>query len=399
VQLTIDVRSGGVGVQLGARKLVACTIATHAGKEDESPYQAECEFCKQMCPHPRLPKMPVYGFNDWYCTYGKNTAEKFLLDADYITSLCPKETNKPYMVVDDGWQGRRQGDKSPACPWDHTNAKFGSTMADLAKHMHDSGALAGLWYRPLEAWPDAPANWRLGYRKNCLDPTVPEVLNQISTDIKRFRRWGFDLLKHDFSTNEITGQWGMDMHDQLGKDGWSFADKSKTTAEVLLDLYKTIRDAAGDDMIVDGCNTVSHLSAGIFELQRIGDDTSGTEWKRTREMGVNCLAFRSPQQGAFYFVDADCAGLARAGAVPWDLNKQWLDLLSRSGTPLFVSWPKRLVGPEQETALKAALAAASRVQPTAEPLDWMNGLTPSKWKLDGQVSEFNWEPAAGETKK
>jgi alpha-galactosidase len=149
-------------------------------------------------------------------------------------------------------------------------------------------------------------------------------------------------------------------------------------------------------MIVDGCNTIGHLSAGLFELQRIGDDTSGTDWNRTRDMGVNCLAFRSPQQGTFFFVDADCAGLAKAGAVPWDRNREWLDLLGRSGTPLFVSWPKRLVGLEQETALAAALKGAAGEQPVCEPVDWLTGKTPSKWVLDGATAEFDWSsPAKG----
>jgi alpha-galactosidase len=389
IQLTIDVRSGGIGVQLGSRTLDACTIVARAGKADESAFAAARELCRLMCPHPRLPKSPVYGFNDWYCTYGKNTESGFVKDAEYITSLCPT-LNKPYMVVDDGWQGRRQGEQSGACPWDHTNAKFGSTMEELARQVHEMGARPGLWYRPLEAWPDCPAEWRLASRKNTLDPTVPAVKQQITDDVKRFRGWGFELLKHDFSTNELTGQWGFQMGDQFGHDGWSFADKSHTTAEIIVDFYRTIRDAAGDDMIVDGCNTIGHLSAGIYELQRIGDDTSGTEWDRTRKMGVNCLAFRAPQQGTFFFVDADCAGLARANAVPWEKNSEWLELLGKSGTPLFVSWPHRLVGLEQEEALKSALKAASTEQPVAEPVDWMSTRTPGKWILNGQPAVFDW---------
>jgi alpha-galactosidase len=390
ILLTVDVRSGGVGVRLGNRTLDACTIVTRPGKADESPFTAARELCRLMCPHPRLPKAPVYGFNDWYCTYGKNTADGFVKDAGYITSLCPGLTNKPYMVVDDGWQGRRQGDVSTACPWDHTNPRFGSSMPELARQVKEMGARPGLWYRPLQAWPDAPAEWRLASHAETLDPTVPEVKKQIADDVKRFRGWGFELLKHDFSTNELTQQWGSQMGDQIGHDGWSFADKSRTTAEIIVDFYRTIRDAAGDDMIVDGCNTIGHLSAGIYELQRIGDDTSGTEWDRTRNMGVNCLAFRAPQQGTFFFIDADCAGLARANAVPWGKNRQWLDLLGRSGTPLFVSWPRRLVGLEQEEALKAALKSASTEQPVAEPVDWMQTKTPAKWILDGQPAEFDW---------
>ncbi len=68
-------------------------------------------------------------------------------------------------------------------------------------------------------------------------------------------------------------------------------DTSRINADILLDLSKTIREAAGDTCII-GCNTFSHLAAGLFELNRIGDDTSGYELDITLKMGVNTLAFR-----------------------------------------------------------------------------------------------------------
>jgi alpha-galactosidase len=107
-------------------------------------------------------------------------------------------------------------------------------------------------------------------------------------------------------------------------------------------------------------------------------------------MGVNCLAFRGAQNGAFYLVDADCCGLSKTNGVPWDKNRQWLDLLARSGTPLFVSLPQRLVGPEREQAMRAALSSAARTQPLGEPLDWEQTQTPTQWKLDGNVTTFEW---------
>lgn len=39
-------------------------------------------------------------------------------------------------------------------------------------------------------------------------------------------------------------------------------------------------------------NTVSHLCAGIHAVNRVGDDTSGRHWSRTRALGINSLAFR-----------------------------------------------------------------------------------------------------------
>jgi alpha-galactosidase len=363
IDLWADVRSGGVGVELGDRMLTVCTVTVREGRPGESAFAAACAFCRQMSPHPRIPRQPVYGFNDWYCAYGANTADAFLKDAAYVASLSPTKENRPFMVIDDGWQANRQGGNDPGNPWEHTNAKFGSTMPEIAKAVKAMNARAGLWYRPLQAWPDCPAGWRLVGRPEVLDPSNPEVLKDIAQNIKRFHGWGYELVKHDFSTDEITGRWGNHMGDEITADGWSFSDRSRTTAEIILNFYRTLRAAAGNDVLLDGCNTISHLSAGIFELNRIGDDTSGKDWRRTKKMGVNCLAFRAAQNGAFYLVDADCSGLAQADAVPWDKNRQWLDLLARSGTPLFVSWPQRLVGPEQEPALRAALSSAARAQP------------------------------------
>jgi alpha-galactosidase len=180
------------------------------------------------------------------------------------------------------------------------------------------------------------------------------------------------------------------MKGEMLADGWAFADRSRTTAEIIRQFYLDIREAAGNKTLIIGCNTVGHLAAGIFELQRIGDDTSGQEWARTRKMGVNCVAFRAPQHGTFFAVDADCAGQTRADSVPWEKNRQWLDLLARSGTPLFVSFPRATINPEQEQALRAALAAAAGSQPLGEPLDWLETRTPAHWRLAGEDVTFSW---------
>src|SRR6185295_14004058 len=142
-------------------------------------------------------------------------------------------------------------------------------------------------------------------------------------------------------------------------------------------LYAAIREGAGNALLI-GCNTVSHLSAGVFDICRIGDDTSGRDWPRTRKMGVNTLAFRGAQHGAFYVADADCVGVTNA--VPWNLNRQWLDLLARSGTMLFVSLAPDALGAEQRRDLKDALALAAVSHPLAEPLDWQRSVYPSKWR-------------------
>jgi alpha-galactosidase len=392
ISLHADVRCGGMGVELGTRKLEVCTVVSRCGRVNETPFSAAQSFCRMMCPNPRLPRGPVYGFNDWYCTYGHDTADNFLSNVAYVVSLGPKDGNQPFAVVDDGWQWKGNNEEDPG-NWNQTNPEFSRslTMAQFAKKITVLRARPGLWYRPLIASADQPRSWRLQRDAGVLDPTVPEVRALIRKSVGRFRGWGYQLIKHDYTTYDICGRWGNQMGAEVTPDGWAFADRSKTTAEVIRDLYQDIRKGAGDDTLILGCNTMGHLAAGLFELQRIGDDTSGRDWSRTRNMGVNCLAFRLPQNGTFFDVDADCVGQVSSNSVPWLMNSQWLDLLALSGTPLFVSFPRETVSPEQESALHQALVAAARPQPLAEPLDWLTRRTPERWRLGGNETSFSWQ--------
>lgn len=392
ITLWADLRSGGVGVQLGDRVLEVCQVVCRSGRTGESAFAALRAFCRQMCPRPLAPAAPVYGSNDWYWAYGKNSADSVRTDAARIVELSPAGANRPFAVIDDGWQPGRGADEARLGYWDRGNEKF-PEMAGLAADVRRAGARPGIWIRPLQAPRDVPDGWRLSRDRDVLDPTVPEVAQKIAEDISRVRDWGYELIKHDYSTYEIFGRWGFQMGAAMTKEGWSFASgASRTTAEVIDALYRTIRTAAGGSLVI-GCNTVSHLSAGHFEICRTGDDTSGTEWPRTRRMGVNTLAFRGVQHGAFYTADADCVGVTTEQ--PWSLNRQWLDLVARSGTMLMVSLASDALGAEQRADLRRALALASVPQPLAEPLDWQDTVYPTAWRLTHQPVHYDWVGAEG----
>ncbi|HEX5216708.1 MAG TPA: hypothetical protein VFV98_14700 [Vicinamibacterales bacterium] len=392
VSLWADVRSGGVGVELGARALDVCDVVSRAGRAGESAFAALHAFCRQMCTAPRLPKQPIYGSNDWYWAYGKNSAETVMTDAKNIVELSPGGGNRPFAVIDDGWQPGRGAERAGTGTWDRGNDKF-PDMPGLAAAIRKTGARPGIWIRPLQAPADAPDRWRLPRDRNILDPTIPEVREKVSADLARLRQWSFELIKHDYTTFDLFGRWGSTMGSALTRDGWTFAaGPSRTTAEVIDELYRTIRAAAGDALVI-GCNTVSHLSAGHFEICRVGDDTSGTDWARTRKMGVNTLAFRGVQHGAFYVADADCVGVTRA--VPWTFNRRWLDLVARSGTMTFLSLAPDALGADERRDLKAALALAEAPQALAEPLDWMTSLYPMRWRLMGSETTYDWVGADG----
>ena len=55
-----------------------------------------------------------------------------------------------------------------------------------------------------------------------------------------------------------------------------------------------------------------------------------------------------------------------------------------------LAWPKALVGPEQERAIRDAFVTASPPRPPGEPLDWLENTTPAKWKLMGEEKTYVW---------
>jgi alpha-galactosidase len=390
ISLWADVRSGAAPLELGERVLAVCDVVCRPGRDGESAFAAIHSFCRQMCAAPRLPASPVYGSNDWYYAYGNNSAATVLADAEHIIELSPSGANRPFVVIDDGWQPGRGASRAGAGTWDHANEKF-PDLPRLLGDITQRGARPGMWIRPLQAAADVPDSWRLARDRNVLDPTVAGVSEKVAADIARLREWGCAMIKHDYSTYDLSGQWGFQMGATLTRDGWTFAEGPKrTTAEVIGELYRTIRAAASDATII-GCNTVSHLSAGVFEICRIGDDTSGTEWARVCKMGVNTLAFRGAQHGAFYTADADCVGVTNA--IPWALNRQWLDLVARSGTMLFVSLAPDALGADQRRDLRSALAMAARPAPLGEPLDWQKTAWPAKWRLMGAERSYDWGAA------
>ncbi|HUE22207.1 MAG TPA: hypothetical protein VMQ86_11035 [Bryobacteraceae bacterium] len=94
------------------------------------------------------------------------------------------------------------------------------------------------------------------------------------------------------------------------------------------------------------------------------------------------------QHNRFFAADADCVPLT--GGIPWELTRQWLDLVARSGTALFVSVDPAAITAEQRPAVQSALAEAARPHPAGAPLDWMDTTTPEDWRLDGKPVHYNW---------
>lgn len=378
----VDCRNGGNGVHLCGRKI---HLASFVYEKYDSGDVFAClkDYCRKLCDNPVLPKERIYGGNNWYYAYGKSNYKQIISDAKLQVELAEGIDNKPFQVIDDCWQLKK------CCgPW-VPNRKF-KDMEKLACEIKELGARPGIWVRLLRNKDRAiRKDMRIlrGGKRLYLDPTHPEVQKYIRADIERIKGWGYELLKHDFTTADLFGDYGGNLTSTITKiDGWHFYDKTKTNAEIVLDFYRLIKETAGD-MLIIGCNTVSHLSAGLVHIYRTGDDTSGKEWDRTKKMGVNTLAFRLAQNEAFYMCDADCVGILKK-YIPWDKNKQWLHLLSYSNTPFFISCTDKISDEQRQDISKAYKVFNEKHN--IRPIDIFETRIPSHWEIDGEKVVYNW---------
>ena len=388
ISLWLDVRNGGGGTLVGDRVLELATIVTASGDDSWNTTQSLCAAMmsgKQIASHRgKYPVNAIYGSNDWYYAYGRNNQQGILRDAALMRELAPASGPWPFTVVDDGYQD---------------TSRFPS-LPRLAEEIRKLEVGPGIWIRPTRAGKGASASlllpkahWASNTDEPAYDPTIPEARSLILRVVQEACAWGFDFIKHDFTTYELLGQWGSTMGANPTRPGWSFHKRSHTNAEILQTLYRDIRQAAGEDRLILGCNTVGHLSAGIFDAQRTGDDVSGRVWDRTRRMGVNTLAFRLPQHGRFFAVDADCIPITPD--VPWKLTQHWLEAVAASGSVLLVSPDPQSMGNEQKQAVRQAFADCVSV-PSCQPLDWIESRTPSKWESKkGGVMNWDWLEKVG----
>jgi alpha-galactosidase len=388
--LWLDLRAGTGPVRPGGRTVTAAVVRSVAG--EAAPFAVQQALYRVLCRDPR-PGRPIVGGNNWYYAYGHGFDEAAVVrDARTLAELVGDHPVRPFAVVDDGWSpdGLADGRRASGGPWDAGRLPTFPDMAGLAAAIGAEGVRPGIWFRPLLS-RSAPVEGlaRAGEDGFVLDPTHPATRARVAEDVARLCGWGFELLKHDFSTYDLLGRWGPQMGAVPDDGRWQPHDASLTTAQALVELYRCIREAAGDTLVL-GCNVVGHLAAGLVEAQRTGDDNSGLAWGRTRRMGLNSLAFRLAQHGSLFAVDADCVPCTPH--TPWSLNRQFLDLVARSGTALFVSVDpsSRNDAVDEDLSAGLRLALDGGAAAGVEPLDWLHTTSPSRWRSGDVELTYDW---------
>ena len=385
----LDVRCGCKDTLFEGRRVCLAEPIQYVRQGDA--FEILREFCTMMCTSPKRLSVPFYGGDDWYTCYGDNSFSKVLDHAKILADCAEGLQNRPYQTIDAGWQlchNWHSGEEYIGGPYRYCNDKFGS-MKDMADAIAALDVRPGIWIRPMETVEYVPEGAYLRRLKNIkyLDPTHPYAREKMLDDIRTLRDWGYQLIKHDFAVVDTFGRYAFEWTESAVEGDWSFYDTHRTSAEIVKAYYEETVQAAPDVLFI-ACNTLSHLSAGIFHIYRSGDDTSGRDFSRTVKMGVNTLAFRGVQHNTFYTVDGDCVGIT--SDIPWEKNEMWLRLLKYSGTSLNVSVEAACYTSAVRQAITEAFAVAAETHPIAKPLDWENSMTPRIWETFDGIKEFQW---------
>lgn len=391
ITLFLNLCNGVNGTDL-QQPLLACEVVEMVDCEGDV-YQIASQFSCLLCDCPVLPKTPIFGVNNWYWAYGNISKESVLEETDYLLEMTKGSKNQPYMIIDDGWQKNRIPGAGNYIGGEWTpNEKFGD-MCALTQSIHEKGAKAGLWFRPLLTREEIPDEAKLSEENGgfVLDPSHPFTLEKVYQDAKRIRGWGFDLIKHDFTTIDATGLSVLQAEKHVAEmtaKNRSFYDKTKTTATIIKNLYKAIQEGAGDAEVI-GCNTIGHLSAGIHSITRVGHDTSGRSFEWTRRNGINSF-MRLPLNGALYNVDPDCAAFTEK--VDAEINLDFLEVCALTGMTTLASVTPHILTEAQMLRINEIFRIADKQTENYGIVDYDNNESPERFvSKDGtKQRHFQW---------
>lgn len=263
------------------------------------------------------------GYCTWYSDRNggagsEQTTAEFAQTA--LKKLVPYGMN--FFQIDDKWQdGRSKNGPNKNFTRIRPNGPYPSGMKKTADLLNRHHLTAGLWFMPFSGNFDDP--WFAGDRQSwfvksaidypekgqknsriykidqkkggpyetfwggtCLDTTRPEVQNYITDVVSRIARdWNFKYFKIDgLWTGSATEQLYVNdeyLKDDIGKQ--IFHDPKITNIAAYRKGLTLVRQAAGDDVFILGCNVSQNMrtlgaSVGYVDAMRIGPD-NGPSWK------------------------------------------------------------------------------------------------------------------------
>jgi hypothetical protein len=249
-----------------------------------------------------LPPQPVV-FCTWYSQpYGGASDEKHLAE----TAAFAEKNLKPFgfstIQIDDHWQAGVKTDGPKRNFTTHDPAgPYPAGMKAAADNLKSHGLTPGLWFLPFTGTVGDPffaghddwfvkhengAPYTAKWGGTCLDMTYAPAREHVRDVVSRItHQWGFQYIK-------IDGLWtGTATPIEYVNTGYKddnigdavFHDPNKSNIEAYRDGLKLVRQAAGKDVFILGCNGPQNMRSyggafGLVDGMRVGPDNK-SDWK------------------------------------------------------------------------------------------------------------------------
>ena len=244
------------------------------------------------------------GYCTWYSRpYGGASDEKHLAE---LTDFSAREL-APFgfsvVQIDDKWQSgfSTNGPKRDFMQHD-PKGPYPKGMQAAADHIKSRGLTPGLWFMPFAGTFYDPAfkdrqDWFVKKADNqpyetswggaCLDMTNPAAKDYLRDLTRRITHdWGYQYIKVDglWTGTATKQQYVNSGYKDDGMGDAIFHDPKKTNIEAYRDGLKTLREGAGPDVFILGCNGPQNMRSyagafGLVDAMRVGPD-NGAEWSR-----------------------------------------------------------------------------------------------------------------------
>jgi hypothetical protein len=245
----------------------------------------------------KLPPIPS-GYCTWYSKpHGGAADEKSLARLATFVHDKLERFGFNLIQIDDKWQIRSRDFTAHK-----SNGPYPGGMKSTADELKRLGLTGGLWFIPFGWDPQSPtfdghqdyfvhhadgSLYEVKWAGTCLDMTHPGARELLGSTVARItHEWGYKYLK-------IDGLWtGMATQilypnpsvrdDKIGDA--VFHDPTATNLQAYRQGLRLVRQAAGNDVFIDGCNVAQNMrtlagSYGLVDAMRVGRDI-GASWDK-----------------------------------------------------------------------------------------------------------------------
>jgi len=350
------------------------------------------------------------GWCSWYEYMHDISAQNIRLNLKRIKEF-QNELPLKIVQIDDGYQ-------SMVGDWFDIKDTFPEGMEVLAHEIRDAGFTPGLWLAPFivhtrsrlrREHPDWLIRGQLNRPANAgfstwggfptgLDLTHPDALAYVQEVIRTVvEDWGYTYLKLDFL--------------YAGALSGKRRDPTRTPAQVLRRGMESIREAAGEDVVLVGCGCPLGSAIGLVDAMRINPDVDrhwtpamyglGAILKSEPGMPSARNAIHNTLTRAFmhqrwWINDPDCLLLRTDMELTLAEVQSLATAIALSGGSILLSDDLTKLPPER---LHIAQTMLPPIGKRPRVMDWFDSVTPKRVRLDLEntsgtwhlLSYFNWQ--------